>query len=103
MPMLAEFSIEPLGAGPSVGEHIAEVMKIVDGSGLSYKLNPMGTVVEGGWEEVISLIRKCHEAVMGRCERAVTTIRIDDRRGKTGVMESKVRSVEERLHKALKK
>lgn len=101
--MLAEFSIVPLGAGPSVGEHIAEVMKIVDGSGLSYKLNPMGTVVEGDWEEVIGLVRKCHETVMGRSERAITTITIDDRRNKTEMMDSKVRSVEERLHKALKK
>lgn len=101
--MLAEFSIVPLGAGPSVGEHIAEVMKIVDKSGLSYKLNPMGTVVEGGWEEVMALIRKCHDAMMGRCQRAITTITIDDRKGKADMMESKVRSVEDRLHKSLRK
>lgn len=103
MPMLAEFSIVPLGAGPSVGEHVAEVVNIVDKGGLPYRLNPMGTVVEGGWEEVMGLIRKCHDAMMGRCERAITTITIDDRKGKSGMIESKVRSVEDRLHKALRK
>ena len=45
--MLAEFSIIPIGVGSSVGDQLAEVLKIVDASGLPYKVNPMGTVVEG--------------------------------------------------------
>lgn len=101
--MLAEFSIVPIGTGSSIGDRLAEVLRIVDGSGLPYKVNPMGTVVEGEWEEVMRLIRKCHRAVMQRGERALTTISIDDRKGRPERIEAKVRSVEKRLGKKLRK
>jgi uncharacterized protein (TIGR00106 family) len=101
--MLLEFSVVPVGTGSSMGEFLANVMRLVDESGLPYKLNPMGTVVEGRWEDVMGLVRKCHDSVMEGAERAVTTIKIDDRKGKTNMLESKIRSVEERLGRELKK
>jgi len=101
--MLAEFSIIPIGTGSSIGDQLAEVLRIVDASGIPYKINPMGTVVEGEWDEVIRLIKKCHNAVMKIGERAVTTISIDDRKGKPRRIDQKVRSIEKRIGKALKK
>lgn len=101
--MLVEFSIIPIGVGSSIGDRLAEVLKIVDSSGLPYKINPMGTVVEGGWNEVVGLIRKCHNAVMKKGERVVTSISIDDRKGKPNRIEQKVKSIEKRLGKTLKK
>jgi len=101
--MLAEFSIVPIGAGSSIGDQLAEVLKIVDASGLPYKINPMGTVVEGEWDEIMKLIRNCHKAVMKTGERALTTISIDDRKGKPNRIDAKVKSIEKRIGKALKK
>ena len=101
--MLVEFSIVPVGMGSSVGDSIAKVLGIVEASGLPYKLNPMGTVVEGKWSEVMQLLRKCHNAVMKDGERAITTISIDDRKGRPSRIDQKVRSVERRLGKKLKK
>jgi uncharacterized protein (TIGR00106 family) len=101
--MLIEFSIIPIGVGSSLGAHLAEVLKIVDTSGLPYKLNPMGTVIEGEWDETMKLIKKCHKAVMKTGERTVTIISIDDRKGKTNRIEAKVKSIEQRLGKSLKK
>jgi uncharacterized protein (TIGR00106 family) len=101
--MLVQFSIIPLGKGSSIGDDIARVLKIVDGSKLPYKINPMGTVVEGSWEEIVRLIRKCHNMVLKNSERIVTTISIDDRKGKKNRIEEKVRSVENRLKTTLKK
>ncbi len=101
--MLVEFSIIPIGVGSSLGAHLAEVLKIVDASGLPYKLNPMGTVIEGEWDETMKLIKKCHKAVMKTGERTVTIISIDDRKGKTNRIEAKVKSIEQRLGKSLKK
>jgi uncharacterized protein (TIGR00106 family) len=101
--MLAVFSIVPVGAGSSVGDQLAGVLKIVDSSGLPYKVNPMGTVVEGEWDEVMTLVGKCHEAVMKTGERAITTITVDDRKGRPNRIEEKVKSIERRLGKALKK
>ena len=101
--MLAEFSIIPIGAGSSIGDQLAEVLRIVDASGLPYKINPMGTVVEGEWDEVMRLIKKCHKIVMSTGERAVTTISIDDRKGKPNRIDQKVKSIEKRIGKSLKK
>ncbi|MBI5099444.1 MAG: MTH1187 family thiamine-binding protein [Nitrospirae bacterium] len=101
--MLVEFSIIPIGKGSSIGDDIANVLEIVDGSKLPYKINPMGTVVEGSWDEVARLIKKCHNTVLKNSERILTTISIDDRKGKTNRIEEKVKSVEKRLHRTLRK
>jgi uncharacterized protein (TIGR00106 family) len=101
--MLVEFSIVPLGVGSSIGDSIAKVLSMVDESGLPYKINPMGTVVEGEWNDVMKLLKKCHGVVMDTSERAITTISIDDRKGKPNRIEQKVKSVEKRLGKKLNK
>jgi uncharacterized protein (TIGR00106 family) len=101
--MLIEFSIIPIGSGSSIGDRLAEVLKIVDESGLPYKLNPMGTVVEGEWEDLFRLVKKCHKTVMKKEERVVTTISVDDRKGRSNRIEGKVKSVEKRLGRSLRK
>ncbi|HKZ99732.1 MAG TPA: MTH1187 family thiamine-binding protein [Thermoplasmata archaeon] len=99
---IAEFSITPIGKGASVGEYVARAVDIVDRSGLTYRLNPMGTVVEGPFDEVLALIAKCHKAVAADCERVSTVIKIDDRRGATGALDSKVAAVAKRLGRPLR-
>jgi uncharacterized protein (TIGR00106 family) len=102
--MLAEFSIIPVAGGESIGDEIAKVVKIVDESGLPYRANPMGTVIEGDWDEVMSVIKKCHEEVMAGVPRAYSMITIDDRPGKPkDRMTEKIKSVERRLGREVKK
>jgi uncharacterized protein (TIGR00106 family) len=101
--MLAEFSIVPIGVGSSIGNKLAEVLKIVDASRLPYKVNPMGTVIEGEWDDVMKLVKKCHTTIIKTEERVVTSITIDDRPGKLNRIDEKVKSIERRLGKSLKK
>jgi uncharacterized protein (TIGR00106 family) len=101
--MLVQFSIVPVGVGSSIGAQLAGVLGIVDESGLPYKVNPMGTVVEGEWADVMRVIKTCHDSVMKGSDRAITTISIDDRKGKPSRLEEKVKSVEKRLGRELKK
>ncbi|MGB9710659.1 MAG: MTH1187 family thiamine-binding protein [Thermodesulfovibrio sp.] len=101
--MIAQFSIVPLGVGVSVSSYVAKVIKIVDESGLPYKLHAMGTIVEGQWDEVMGLIKKCRDALMQEVERIVIDIKIDDRKAAKGRIEAKVRSVEEKLGRPVKK
>lgn len=100
--MLIEFSIVPIGIGSSIGEQLARVLKIVDESGVPYKVNPMGTVMEGEWDQLIKIVKKCHSAVMEQGERAITTMSVDDRKGKPNRIDEKVKSIEKRLGKKLK-
>lgn len=101
--MIAQFSIVPLGVGVSVSQYIARVINIVDESGLPYKLHAMGTIVEGDWDQVMALIKKCRDILMDEVERLLIDIKIDDRKGVTGRIEGKVKSVEEKLGRTLKK
>jgi len=101
--MLIEFSIVPVGSGSSIGDRLAEVLKIVDSSGLPYKVNPMGTVVEGEWDELFKLVKKCHMTTLRNEERVITDISIDDRKGKPDRLKQKVISIEKRIGKKLKK
>lgn len=100
--MLVEFSVVPIGTGVSVSPQIARVLKIVTDSGVNYKANPMGTVLEGDWDAVMAVVRKCHEVVMKDAERVLTRISIDDRKGKEARIETKLESVEQKLGMKLK-
>lgn len=95
--IVCEFSITPIGVGESLSAYVARCEKIVRESGLPSMLTPMGTVIEGEWDEVMAVIRACHMAVRADCRRVSTLIRIDDREGPRGRMLQKVRSVEEKL------
>lgn len=101
--MLAEFTVMPIGMGESMGDQIAKVLKIVDESGLPYKANPMGTVVEGEWDTVMALMKRCHTEVLKGAGRVVTCITIDDRPGKPNRIVEKIKSVEKRLGREVKK
>ncbi len=100
--MLAEFGITPIGKGTSVSRFVARALDIVERSGLDYRLNPMGTVVEGDFDKVLALIARCHKAVARDCARVSTIIKIDDRKGAKGRLEGKVRRVEAALGRTLR-
>ena len=49
--ILLEFSMSPMDKGESVSEQVSRSLKIIDESGVPYRLNPMGTVLEGEFDE----------------------------------------------------
>src|SRR3954465_3542986 len=59
--MLIELSIVPLGCEGRWRDQLAEALKLVDASGLPYLLTPSGTCIEGEWDEVMALARRCHD------------------------------------------
>jgi uncharacterized protein (TIGR00106 family) len=102
MAMLLEFSMSPLGKGDSVSAYVSKSLEIIDGSGLDYRLNPMGTVLEGEWDDVIKVVGRCLGRMAEDCDRVTCTIKFDWRRGATGRLDSKVASVEKQLGRKLR-
>jgi uncharacterized protein (TIGR00106 family) len=100
--VLLEFSMSPLGKGESVGRYVARSLEIVEKSGIDYRVNPMGTVLEGEWEEVIEVVTQCYRRMRRDCNRISCTIKVDYRRGAKGRLSGKVASVEQRLGRKLK-
>ena len=97
MSALVEFSMTPLDKGESVSKYVARSLDIIDSSSLPYRLNPMGTVIEGEWPEVFAVIQECYERMSQDCKRISCSIKVDWRAGKTGRLESKIASVQQVL------
>lgn len=99
--MLASFSISPVGAGEALSKHVAEIIDIIDKSGLKYKLGAMQTTVEGDDAEVMALILQCHRHMRAKASRVLTHIAIDDREGAKDRLTGKVADVENALGRKL--
>lgn len=95
--MIAEFSINPTDS-VHVRRDLAHLVTILEESGLAYRLGPVGTCVEGSWDEVLEVVRRCHQSMAGRHERVLTTVVIDDRKTHPHRLADMVRSVEEHLN-----
>ncbi len=95
--IVCEFSVVPLDKGASVSAYVAECLKVVRKSRLPHELTAMGTIVEGTWEEVMTVVKDCHDAVRQHASRVLTTVRVDDREGPGGRISSKVQSVETKV------
>jgi uncharacterized protein (TIGR00106 family) len=94
--MIAELSICPLGA-EHMSKDLARVVEVLQGSGLEYRLGPMGTCIEGDIDQVLAAIRRCHEAVRSKHDRVITTIVIDDRGHEPHHLSEMVACVEEQV------
>ena len=96
---VVEVRVVPLGLSTtSLSDQVAAVLKPLKDSGLRYTLTAMGTIIEGDLEEVMRCILKMHETPYSTgAARVYTTVKIDDRRDKPITIESKVRSVMEKV------
>ncbi len=98
--MLAAFSITPLGAGDSVSAAVAAAVRLVRASGLPNETTSMFTTVEGEWDEVMDLVRRCVERVLEEAPRVSVTMKLDVRPGTVDALHAKVAAVEARLELA---
>jgi uncharacterized protein (TIGR00106 family) len=99
--IMLEFSLIPLDQGPDIGEHVARSLEIVDKSGVDYRLGPMGTVLEGEWDEVFAVVKRCAERASQDCERVTIAIKVDSRRGAGPRLAGRVAEVERRVGRKL--
>jgi uncharacterized protein (TIGR00106 family) len=95
--MIAAFSVTPLGAGESVGDLVAEAVRVVRASGLAHETNAMFTNVEGEWDDVMRVIHDAVDAVARRAPRVSVVIKIDERRGVTDGLTAEVETIERAL------
>ena len=101
--MLAQFSIAPFDKGESLSKYVAEIIDLIDNSGLEYRLGAMSTTVEGDVDEVFELIKACHLRMRLFSRRVITHIAIDDREGATDRLTGKPQSIEDKLGRKIKR
>jgi uncharacterized protein (TIGR00106 family) len=101
--MLVELSITPLGRGTHLSQDLAPILKIIDDSGIRYALTPSGTCLEGGWDEVMALIKQCHQQARKSSAHVMTTVRIEDEEGSADKLTENIASVERAAGRELKR
>ena len=79
------------------------MVRIIDSSGLDYRLTAAGTILEGNWEQAMDVVQKCHAEMRKRTERVVTFMKVDDYAERTGRLTAAVASVETKFGRPVKK
>ncbi|SCL38523.1 uncharacterized protein, MTH1187 family [Micromonospora rhizosphaerae] len=95
--MLIAFSITPLGVGESVGDLVADAVRVVRESGLPNRTDAMFTTVEGEWDEVMAVVKRAVDTVAAQAPRVSLVLKADLRPGVTDAMTAKVAHIEARL------
>ncbi len=101
--VLAEFSMYPTDKGESVSKFVSQIIDHIDKSGITYKLTPMGTILEGSWDEVFGVISRCFKILESQSNRITTIIKVDYRKGDMSRMTSKIDKVESILKREIKR
>jgi len=96
--MLVAFSVTPIGVGVSVGDVVAEAVRVVRASGLPNRTDAMFTTIEGEWDEVMAVVKQAVDAVAAVSPRVSVTLKADVRPGVTGALDAKVEHIERALH-----
>ncbi len=99
MSTLLNFAIFPTDKGDKgSSEYVSKVLKMIDESGVSYQLNPMGTSIETETlEEALDIVKRAYEVLEPYSNRVYSAITIDIRKGRTDGMKKKIASIEEKI------
>ncbi|MEU8817782.1 MTH1187 family thiamine-binding protein [Paractinoplanes atraurantiacus] len=95
--MLVAFSVTPIGVGESVGDLVAEAVRVVRASGLPNRTDAMFTTIEGEWDECMAVVKQAVEAVGAKGGRVSLSLKADIRPGVTDGLTSKVAYIEKVL------
>ncbi|WP_355659887.1 MTH1187 family thiamine-binding protein [Halomonas salifodinae] len=95
MQVMVDLCVVPLGVGVSVSPQVAACQRVIQASGLSHRMHAYGTNIEGPWDEVMAVVKRCHEVVheMG-APRITSTLKVGTRIDRAQSMDDKVASVE---------
>ena len=99
--MLVAFSVAPSGGGDSdsVGDAVAEAVRVVRESGLPHETTAMFTTIEAEtWDEAMAVVKRAVEVVQAVAPRVSLVLKADIRPGYTGQLRAKVDRVEQRLN-----
>ncbi|MDQ7031729.1 MAG: MTH1187 family thiamine-binding protein [Desulfonauticus sp.] len=97
MSTLVELAIFPLDKGESVSQYVAKAVKVIQNSNLSYKLTPMGTCIEGDFDQVMEVVKQCFKTLEPECDRIYLNLKLDFRKNRTNALEQKIDSIKKQL------
>ena len=99
MSVLLEFSMFPTDRGESVSEYVSQVLKMIDASGVSYKLTAMGTIIETDTvAEALQIVEQAARVLDEQgCNRIYSSLKMDIRKAKSARLSGKIESIREKI------
>ncbi|OYT17678.1 MAG: hypothetical protein B7C24_01380 [Bacteroidetes bacterium 4572_77] len=99
MSVLVNFAMFPTDSGTSVSKYVSKIIQMIDQSGVSYKLNPMGTSFETeSMKEALALIEKSYDLLKTH-SRVYAVVNFDIQNDKSNRISSKMQSIEDKIGK----
>jgi uncharacterized protein YqgV (UPF0045/DUF77 family) len=68
--VLLEFAMNPPDSGHGLSAYVARILDVIDRSGVPYQLTPMGTILEGNFDDVLKVVGDCFRARSSPSARA---------------------------------
>lgn len=93
MNTLIAVAIAPFGVGDELSSEVAEVVKVIRESGLPNRTYSMFTEIEGGWDEVMRVVRDATFVLAEKGIRTEVILKADVRPGFSHMMDEKVARV----------
>jgi len=85
----------PRSATKGTYELVDVAIELIQKSGLKYRVCPFETVIEGSYDEVMSLVKDVHEAVYNAgAEEMITNIKIQTRHNQDVFIDDKMNKYE---------
>ncbi len=95
--MLFTMTILPLGSGDTISEPVSETVATLQASRLPYQLTSTCTLIEGKWQDVMPVIRRCIDQLMENHPRVYANITVDYHADRTNRLKKSIARVEEHL------
>ena len=103
MSVLLEFSMFPTDKGESISAYVSRILTFIDGSGVPYRLTPMGTIIETeALEEALRILNGAYRCLKPDCNRVYVSAKLDIRKGRKSGLTQKIESVEKHAGKKLR-
>jgi uncharacterized protein (TIGR00106 family) len=92
--VIVDLCVVPIGVGVHLAPYVAACQKVLSEAGLTFRLHPNGTAIEGEWAAVFAAIEACHGALHAMdCPRIFTTVTINTRTDREQSLDDKLASV----------
>lgn len=77
--MLLELSVSVKGKSRQASDPSVEINRILDASGLHYTSTVKGAVLEGSWDQLMAVAKKCHDEALKKSDQFVTHMKAVDK------------------------
>lgn len=86
---VAALAVAPSASGSELSQYVAQVIQVIEQSGLNYETNAMFTNIEGDLDDVLAVVRDASHVLAEQGYRTSVSLKLDIRPGFEQQMQEK--------------